>query len=102
MKRHIVLSLAILLVAILPIQSARAADRDLESLGNWFGDRVDWRVSLGLPVDTEFIAPITADYNWAYGTPLLGVNVREYNTRNYYVAIAGFSDGRLVFRQYST
>ncbi|MCB1220599.1 MAG: hypothetical protein H7A35_02965 [Planctomycetales bacterium] len=95
MKRHIVLSLAILLVAILPIQSARAADRDLESLGNWFGDRVDWRVSLGLPVDTEFIAPITADYNWAYGTPLLGVNVREYNTRNYYVAIAGFSDGRL-------
>lgn len=75
--------------------TATASDRDLELPGNWFGDRVDWRVSLGLPTDSEFTAPLVAQYNWAYGSTVLGVNVREFGTHRYFATVAGFSDGRL-------
>ncbi|MEZ5337485.1 MAG: hypothetical protein R3F46_04400 [bacterium] len=84
-----------MLCAMLLLQPALASDRDLELQSNWFGERVDWRVSLGLPVDNEFVPPLSADYNWAYGDVLLGANLRQYNTRNYYTAIAAYKDGSL-------
>ena len=76
-------------------RTVRAAERDMDLPGNWFGDRVEWRSSLGLPVDTEFVAPLCAQYNWAYGNTVLGINVRRFGTREYFTAIASYSDERL-------
>lgn len=89
-------SMLITLACILLVsQISMAADRDMELPGNWTSSRVDWRRSLGIPIDTEFVAPLTAHYNWAYGNTLLGVNVRQFGAREFYAAIASFSDDRL-------
>ena len=94
MTRHLSIPAALLLCLILAT-AAPASDRDLELAGNWFSSRVEWRTSIGLPIDTEFSRPLVAEYNWAYGSTILGINNREFNSRRYYVAIAGYKDQRL-------
>jgi len=91
------LSLGICLLALLAPGWAIAQERTagLDDLSNWYLNPVVWRGAAGLPVDIEFMPPLVAQYNWAYGATVLGVNVRSVGGQDYYAVLATYTDGAL-------
>ncbi len=67
---------------------ALAQTTGLDQLGRWYLAEVDWSDRGALPSDNELAAPLIAEYNWAYGAIMMGLNVRARGTSSYYAAVA--------------
>ena len=93
LRRAVVL--ALIAAVLLPAAAAKAQVAGLDQLADWYMGEVTWHSSAGLPVNTEFVGPLTAAYNWAFGATVLGVNVRIVGTSEYYCAIATLQNGVL-------
>jgi hypothetical protein len=74
---------------------AKAQTASLAERSDWYVGEVTWHSSRGLPASTEFIAPLRASYNWAYGATVLGLNVRVWQGTDCYAAVAWLKDGLL-------
>jgi hypothetical protein len=81
--------------ALGPLQPAAAQVAGLDQLGNWEYREIYWRDAGGLPVDREFAGPLVAQYNWAYGMTVVGVNVKGVGAEEYYAAVALYNTGYL-------
>ena len=93
---HALVVVLFLLAAGLSLSTPAAAQvGGLDQPGNWEYREVYWRDSGGLPVDREFSGPLAAQYNWAYGMTVLGVNVRGVGSTDYYAAVALYNSGYL-------
>jgi len=88
------ISLALAAVMALPALGV-AQVAGLDQPGNWEFREVYWRDSGSLPVDNEFASPLVAQYNWAYGMTIVGVNVRAVGSNDYYAAVALYNSGYL-------
>lgn len=87
-------TLAMLFICLSLASPASAQTAELTILSDWSLDEVTWADRGGLPVDSEFVAPLAAHYNMSYGAILVGVNVRTGGTA-YYAAVASYQDRRL-------
>jgi hypothetical protein len=74
------------LIALLAVQAAQAQLQPLSLLADWRLDRLDWHDTGGLPTNSQFVSPMTACYNWAWGEVALGLNVQAGDT--YYAVVA--------------
>lgn len=83
---RLLLPLLTALVALLAVQAAQAQLQPLSLLADWRLDRLDWHDTGGLPVNAEFVSPMTACYNWAWGEVALGLNVQA--GQSYYAVVA--------------
>lgn len=83
------------MIVLAQLAPAAAQVGGLDQLGNWEYREVYWRDSAGLPVDREFSGPLVAQYNWAYGMTVVGVNVRGVGSTDYYAALALHNSGYL-------
>lgn len=60
----------------------------LNHLTDWYSEELTWSNNGGLPVDSEFSAPIAAQYNWAYGATMLGLTAHVVGGSDYYAVMA--------------
>ena len=81
-------ALAGAVLTLAPLDCAQAQTTGLDQLGRWYLAQVQWRDRGTLPSDNEFAAPLTAQYNWAYGGIVMGLNVRARGTSSYYATVA--------------
>jgi hypothetical protein len=88
-ERWVMLAAALgIWLALAPSGMARAQTTGLEQLGRWYLAEIGWRSRGTLPADNEIASPLIAQYNWAYGAIVMGLNVRARGTNSYYATIA--------------
>lgn len=81
----VLLSIAL---AVGPPSPATAQNAPLNQLTSWRSEELTWSDNGGLPVDSEFSAPIAAQYNWAYGATMLGLTAHRVGGADYYAVMA--------------
>lgn len=94
-KRMAVVILLALAFGLLIAPASFAREAQLSDLSYWRSTQLAWRDGGGLPVDSEFTAPLCAQYNWAYGATVLGLTTHSANTGNYYAVLGVYSNGTL-------
>lgn len=80
---------------LLMCSTSRAQAAQLANLSDWRSEQLAWRDGGGLPVDSEFTAPLCAQYNWAYGATVLGLTAYSPDSGNYYAVLGVYSAGVL-------
>lgn len=81
----VLLSVALAAYPVLPADTQSAP---LYQLTSWRSEKLTWSDNGGLPVDSEFSAPIVAHYNWAYGATMLGLTAHRVGGADYYAVMA--------------
>lgn len=84
----------LLALTSLLMYSGPASAAEFDDNRNWLTTEVAWSDSGRLSADHQLAAPLTACYNMAYGTPVLGINVMTPRG-DYVAAITALSGGEL-------
>jgi hypothetical protein len=77
-----------LALAGFPVLPATAQSAQLYQVTDWRSEELTWRNDGGLPVNSEFSAPIAVQYNWAYGATALGLTTHHVGSADYYAVLA--------------
>jgi len=95
--KHILLAT---LAWLLGTTSASAGLPGLDNPDYWRLREVTWADKGGVPIDSQFSQGLSAHYNLAYGTTVLGVTTRVPDDNHYYAVVASCEDSQLTTLDY--